>query len=93
MIDEIENGFYYELYDKLLTVFCETAVENNCQIIATTHNSSIIETFVNVMESLGKLDNLCYQRIDTSAKTGERIAKKLSGSSLKDAVKANMEVR
>ena len=77
----------------MLTVLCETAIENNCQIIATTHNFSIIETFVNVMESLGKLDDLCYQRIDTSAKTGERIAKKFSGSSLKNAVEANMEVR
>ena len=93
LIDEIENGFYYELYEQLLTIFCETALKNNCQIIATTHNFNIIETFANVMESLGKLDDLCYQRIDTSAKTGGRIAKKLSGPSLKDAVEANMEVR
>ena len=32
LIDEIENGFYYELYDQLLKIFCETALKNNCQI-------------------------------------------------------------
>lgn len=93
LIDEIENGFYYELYEQLLTIFCETALKNNCQIITTTHNFDIIETFANVMGKLNKLDDLCYQRIDTSARTGKRTAKTFSGASLVNAIKANMEVR
>ena len=93
LIDEIENGFYYELYEQLLTIFCETALKNNCQIIATTHNFDIIETFSHVMEKLNKLDDLCYQRIDSSAGNGKRSAKIFPGSSLKNAIDANMEVR
>ena len=93
LIDEIENGFYYELYKQLMSVFCATALKNNCQIIMTTHNLNIIETTLEVMWELGKQKELCYQRIDVSRKTGKRIAKSFSGNALTAAFECNMEIR
>ena len=37
LIDEIETGFHYSMFDKLWEVIATTAKKNNCQIIATTH--------------------------------------------------------
>ena len=93
LIDEIENGFYYELYGQLFEVFCETALENGCQIIMTTHNLNVIETTMEVMRNLDRFDDLCYQRIDVSRKTGQRSVKYFSGEALVSAFESNMEIR
>lgn len=93
LIDEIENGFYYELYGQLMEVFCETALNNKCQIIMTTHNLNIIESALDVMEEFDRLDDLCYQRIDISKRTGKRTAKSFSGKALAVAFESNMEIR
>ena len=93
LIDEIENGFYYELYDQLMDVFCETALNNKCQIIMTTHNLDVIESALVSMNNFDRLDDLCYQRIDISKRTGKRMAKSFSGRALAAAFESNMEIR
>lgn len=93
LIDEIENGFYYELYRQLMEVFCETALRNRCQIIMTTHNLNVIETTMDVMRELDRFEDLCYQRIDVSNKTGWRSVKYFSGEALVSAFESNMEIR
>ena len=93
LIDEIENGFYYELYGQLMEVFCETALKNKCQLIMTTHNLDVIESALDSMEKFDSLDDLCYQRIDISRRTGKRMAKSFSGKALAVAFESNMEIR
>lgn len=93
LIDEIENGFYYELYRQLFEVFCETALENKCQIIMTTHNLNVIETTMEVMRDFDRFDELCYLRMDVSGKTGRRSVKYFSGEALVSAFESNMEIR
>lgn len=93
LIDEIENGFYYELYGKLMNVFFETALNNKCQLIMTTHNLDVIESALDSMVEFDRLDDLCYQRIDVSKRTGKRIAKSFSGKALAAAFESNMEIR
>lgn len=92
LIDEIENGFYYELYGKLLRIFFETALKVNCQIMMTTHNIDIIRKSLENMIEIGKLDDLCYQRLDVSD-CGQRKAYPFFGKSLVSAIKSEMEIR
>jgi len=93
MIDEVENGFYYEMYEQLLSIFCETALKMNCQLIMTTHNIDIIRAALTSMEKLEQSDKLCFQRIDISSKTGKRNAFPFFDKSLKTAFANNMEIR
>ena len=92
LIDEIENGFHYSLYEKLTKIFCETALKMNCQIIMTTHNRDIIEAVMNSMTELNDLNGLCYQRL-AILKSGKRKAFTFQGEELKDSFDANMEIR
>lgn len=91
LIDEIENGFHYSVYARVLNSFYKAALKVNCQMIITTHNNIIIETSADVMNALGKLESLCYQRIDFSK--GVHTAYSFKGRELKDALDLNMEVR
>lgn len=43
LIDEIETGFHYSMYEKLWKILAQTAKESNCQIIATTHSYECIQ--------------------------------------------------
>lgn len=93
LIDEVENGFYYEMYEQLLKIFCETALRMKCQVIMTTHNLHIIKAVLTVMEELGSMEHLCYQRIDLSSKDGKRRPYAFSGKALVSAFETNMEIR
>ena len=91
LIDEIENGLYFESYEKILPVLCETALKMNCQLIMTTHNRNIIGTILSSMKEKGKLDSLCYQRIGFSK--SKRKAFAFDGESLEAAFESNFEIR
>ena len=91
LIDEVENGFHYSLYETLMKVFCETALSVNCQVIMTSHNRDFIEATLRAMEQLGRLDNLSYQRLGFYK--GQRKAFLFSGDSLYSAFESNMEMR
>ena len=93
LIDEVENGFYYEMYEQLLGLFCETALNMKCQVIMTTHNLHIIKTILTVMEKIDSLEQLCYQRIDISSREGNRRSYAFSGNALTSAFETNMEIR
>lgn len=91
LIDEVENGFHYSLYETLMKVFCETALSVNCQVIMTSHNRDFIEATLRAMEQLGRLDDLSYQRLGFYK--GQRKAFLFSGDSLYSAFESNMEMR
>jgi len=91
LIDEVENGFHYSLYETLMKVFCETALSVNCQVIMTSHNRDFIEATLRAMEQLGRLQDLSYQRLGFYK--GQRKAFLFSGDSLYSAFESNMEMR
>ncbi len=91
LIDELENGFHYSLYSKILETLYKAAFQVDCQLFITTHNIDILSTSAEVMKNLGKLDKLCYQRMDFS--DGKRNAYAFSGEDLENALNAEMEVR
>ncbi len=91
LIDEIENGFHYSLYNKLLKIFCEAAFNVNCQLMMTTHNRNIIGSLLTVMDEMNKLDDLSYQRMDFY--NGQRKAFYFSGEDLISSFEMNIEIR
>lgn len=66
LIDEIENGLHHSSYELFLKSLYQTALNNECQLIITTHNYDILSTSADVMNELNQLDKLSYQRIDRS---------------------------
>ena len=91
LIDEIENGFHYSLYNKLLKIFCEAAFNVNCQLMMTTHNRNIIGSLLTVMDEMNKLNDLSYQRMDFY--NGQRKAFYFSGEDLISSFEMNIEIR
>lgn len=91
LIDEVENGLYFKLYEEIMPIVIETALEVNCQIIMTTHNKEIISTTAKIMEQMDKLDKISYIRMDMSK--GKRQAFDFLGKDLISAINSNMEMR
>ena len=60
LVDEIENGFHYSMYQKLLASLARVAEEKSCQIIATTHSYEILSDGIRgvLEEGLGKCISL-----------------------------------
>lgn len=91
MIDEIENGFYYDYYHEILSGLYRSALQMDCQLLITTHNRDILQTSVEVMKELGQQDKLSYQRME---RRGEDIkAYAFDGHDMERAFVAGMEVR
>ena len=61
--------------------------------ITSLSNLDVIESALDSMEKFDSLDDLCYQRIDISRRTGKRMAKSFSGKALAVAFESNMEIR
>lgn len=91
LIDEVENGFHYSLYPQILNTLYNAALQVQCQLFITTHNIDILNDSVAVMKEEGKLQFLCYQRMNFS--DGKRQAYSFSGTELETALAAEMEVR
>lgn len=91
LIDEIESGFHYSMYDKLWNVVASVARENNCQIIATTHSYECIDGSVEGIKSANMQDKFCFYRIEKNGENNKSF--RYSGDLLRSAVESNMEVR
>ncbi len=88
LIDEIETGFHYSMYERLWKIIDRISAENHCQIIATTHSYELISA---ACESIQTPDDFGYYRLDRSE--GKAKVFRYSHSMLCDALKAEMEVR
>lgn len=91
LIDEIETGFHYTMFPNLWETIAIAALENNCQIIATTHSYECIVGAVDGLERAKRTSDFCYFRIDTQE---HRICPhRYSAHLLQTAITTNMEVR
>lgn len=91
LIDEIENGFHYSVYSKVLNAFYQAALLHHTQLIMTTHNADILRTSVDTLRENNQLSLLTYERIDTSQKG--RCAFSFTGEELAHSLDAELEVR
>ena len=92
MIDEIDAGFHYSVYDKFWEAVMSVAKEQNCQLIATTHSYECLDSAVNTVKRGGMQDDFCYFRLGKN-KNGESIAYRYSADLLSSATDDNLEVR
>lgn len=91
LIDEIETGFHYTMFPKLWELVAQTAYENSCQIIATTHS---YECIVGAVEGIARADrnsDFCYYRLANN-NAGNHVYR-YSNELLQTAVATDMEVR
>ena len=88
LIDEIETGFHYSMYEKLWTILDKISMSSNCQIIATTHSYEMISA---VQNGLKHAEDFSYYRIGRN--TQGHVAHRYDYTMLESALKAEMEVR
>jgi AAA15 family ATPase/GTPase len=89
LIDEIENGFYYDtmpiIWSQLLK-FCE---EYETQLFASTHSREALKYLLPAME--GNEDKFSLLR--TEKENGQCIVRQISGKDLEAALEEGVEVR
>lgn len=89
-IDEIENGIHYSVLPDVWRVIEQAAIDNNCQIFATTHSYECLNAAV---EGIEAPNNFRYFRLDRSPKDNLVRAKKFDIDSLEIAIDNGWEVR
>ena len=67
LIDEIENGFHYSMYEKIWESLSKAAKNSSCQIIATTHSYENIEACVRGVDKADRKDDFSVHRLDYGA--------------------------
>ena len=92
LVDEIESGFHYSVYDKFWEAVMKVANEQNCQVIATTHSYECLDSAVNTAKNIEMQDDFCYFRLGKDKK-GESVAYRYSADLLSSATDDNLEVR
>ena len=92
LIDEIETGFHYSVYNKFWEAVMTVAKEQKCQVIATTHSYECLESAVNQAKNTGIGDDFSYFRLGRNKKD-ETVAYRLSQDLLAHATDNDLEVR
>ena len=92
LIDEIENGFHYSFYPTLWHILADTAIENNSQIIFTSHSRECVQAASYIMKSaFDNMDLLTYIRLDNNC--GEIYPTIYDTENLSFALENDMEIR
>lgn len=97
LIDEIENGIYYENLPNIWHGLKKASKDFNCQLIATTHSYEFIKAIIKETEDeqVAKLfqdeEDFSYIRIE-KIKTGYT-AKTYDFNTLKKSIEADLEIR
>lgn len=91
LIDEIETGIHYSAYADFWKAIAITALQNNCQVIATTHSYECIVGAVDGIKQADASDRFCYFRIDRQ--DDMTVAYRYSDELLRTAIDASLEVR
>lgn len=91
LLDEVENGFHYSMYQQLWKLIGSAAVENDCQIIANTHSWDMLQGAMDGLKSIEQDKDLSYIRLDRNS---HEIKAHIFSSDLLDyALSSEVEVR
>lgn len=92
LLDEIENGMHYSVYDGLWKTLERIAIETQTQLFITTHSYECIKSAVSSLQHSGHRENLLsYVRL--GRKGGDTVAHMFSAESLSLAMSSEMEIR
>lgn len=91
LIDEIENGLHYSMYERLWTTIAKTAQKANCQVVVTTHSYECIRASMMGIEKAERADDFCYIRLEK--RNGLVVPCQYSHTEMKNAMLAELEVR
>jgi hypothetical protein len=89
LIDEIENGFYYQLVPSIWSALLSSCKKHNTQIFASTHSEECLRA---LLKSIGENEEE-FALIRTERKNGRCAARVLGGRQLHSAIEQNIEVR
>jgi AAA15 family ATPase/GTPase len=89
LIDEIENGLYYKIENPMWTAIADFAVQNDTQLIVTTHSKEFLEA----VAPLANWDDKSYTLLRMERENGEVRVQNFGGKEFAGAVERGFEVR
>jgi predicted ATPase len=89
IVDEIENGFYFEKMPNIWTLLYKFCKKNGVQLFASTHSQEALNSLLPAME--GHENDFCLLR--TKKENGKCTIKHIAGKNLKAAIEQGGEVR
>lgn len=89
LIDEIENGFYFETLPEIWKLLLEFAEEYKTQLFVSTHSLEAIRDLSPLLET----DEGKFSLLRTEKSNGECVVRKFAGVSLRNAIEQRIEVR
>ncbi|MGO9087094.1 MAG: AAA family ATPase [Terriglobales bacterium] len=89
LIDQIEDGLYYDRLESIWKLIYEFAEESDCQVFATTHSMECLKAMLPAMKRHEKNFQLLRAERENSQSTVARV----KGKFLESALEQNFEVR
>ena len=89
LIDEVENGWYYQSYQEMWRAITELALENHTQLFTTTHSREFLEA----VAPLALENSKDYSLIRAEKLNGEATLTEFSGRELAGAISSGFDVR
>lgn len=91
LIDEVENGFYYNRQEQIWDALYQLASEFRCQLFVTTHSKECLKSLLPVLEDHGRH----FALLKTYAAKGREPAKIAvsSGTAMTAAIEQDFDIR
>jgi hypothetical protein len=89
LIDEIENGIFYEKYSAVWRILYRFALDTKNQIFVTSHSDECLRALPDVIGD--NINDFCLLRAEYEA--GKSVVRHISGASMKAALNRDVEIR
>jgi AAA domain, putative AbiEii toxin, Type IV TA system len=89
LVDEIENGIFYEKYEFMWSVLYKFAQKFSCQLFVTSHSLECLQKLAPVIGN--NVDD--FSLIRTERQNGECVAYHISGAAMAAALSGENEIR
>ena len=89
LVDEIENGLYYEIFPQMWEQLINQCKEHDVQLLVTTHSKEFLNSIAPLVEK--HKEDFCLLR--TRKKNGEASISRFSGKEFTAAIASGFEVR
>jgi len=93
LLDEAENGLHHSLHVKFWEMISTLAIQENRQIIATTHSQECIEGALDGIKEANLEDDFAFVRLDKSIDGRQVVPKMFTSAMLERALDKDREVR
>jgi ABC-type transporter Mla maintaining outer membrane lipid asymmetry ATPase subunit MlaF len=94
LVDEIENGFYYESLAYMIEALWKLGDQNGVQVISTTHSYEFLRATAQVMERLKSSEgDMALVRFERGRGGKQPTARVVAGKNYRAAIESDFEVR